>query len=377
VGIKAADDGTLEVTLAAPANFFPAVLCHHSFAPVHASMLALEDWSAQPPLSNGPYYLTERNDERLELTKNAFYWDADRVAVPRLIVRFEDDGAAAARLWNTGNAQWLAGVVELEALADNGSVSVNAMFATHYYYVRSSLKPWNDRRVRRALSIVLPWDEIREGHMLPASTLIYPIPGYPELQGIKQGDFADEARKLLAEACFEGGKGTGELVLRITPSEDSLRIAEIMKRVWEKELGISVRLDTVPFESYYASLKGDDYAVGSTTWIGDFADPYTFLQMWLADSKLNDARYNDPEFEAIVGQSMTQEGKERWSTLAEAEKLLLEGGTVLPISFTPALNVIDTGEIEGWYPNPLDIHPFKYLRYAAFRPLPGVALLRP
>ncbi len=108
--------------------------------------------------------------------------------------------------------------------------------------------------------------------------------------------------------------------------------------------------------------------------IGDFADPYTFLQMWLADSNLNDARYNDPEYEEIVARSMTQEGAERWKTLAEAEKLLIEGGTVLPISYTPALNVIDTNEIEGWFPNPLDIHPFKYFSYAAFRPLPGVAL---
>ena len=374
VGVKAIDERTLEVTLAEPASFFPSVLCHHSFAPVHPSMLAVLDWSAQPPISNGPYYLAERTDEHLRLVKNAFYWDADRISVERLTIRFVGDGAEASHLWNSGNAQWLAGNIDLDALSDRSGVSVNAMFATHYYYIRSSHAPWNDRRIRRALTIVLPWDEIREGHMLPAPTLIFPIPGYPALEGIKQGEFAEEARGLLAEAGYEGGKGLEALTLRITPSEDSDRIAAIMKRVWEKELGISVRVDIVPFDAYYASLKKDDYVVGSSTWIGDFADPYTFLQMWLADSNLNDARYNDPEYEEIVARSMAQEGAERWKTLSEAEKLLLEGGTVLPISYTPALNVIDTAEIEGWFPNPLDIHPFKYFSYAAFRPLPGVAL---
>jgi peptide/nickel transport system substrate-binding protein/oligopeptide transport system substrate-binding protein len=32
------------------------------------------------------------------------------------------------------------------------------------------------------------------------------------------------------------------------------------------------------------------------------------------------------------------------------------------------------GELDGWYPNALDIHPFKYLSFKAARPLPGVAL---
>jgi peptide/nickel transport system substrate-binding protein/oligopeptide transport system substrate-binding protein len=71
---------------------------------------------------------------------------------------------------------------------------------------------------------------------------------------------------------------------------------------------------------------------------------------------------------------MTEDGRKRWETLAEAETLLLSRGTVLPISYSPAINIVDTDEIEGWYPNVLDIHPFKYMSFKSFRPLPGVAL---
>jgi peptide/nickel transport system substrate-binding protein/oligopeptide transport system substrate-binding protein len=96
--------------------------------------------------------------------------------------------------------------------------------------------------------------------------------------------------------------------------------------------------------------------------------------MWRKDSNLNDAHYNDDDYEALLEKSMLEEGNLRWATLADAEKLLLERGSVLPISYSPAINIVDTGELGGWFPNALDIHPFKYLNFRAFRPLPGVAL---
>jgi peptide/nickel transport system substrate-binding protein/oligopeptide transport system substrate-binding protein len=114
--------------------------------------------------------------------------------------------------------------------------------------------------------------------------------------------------------------------------------------------------------------------VGSSTWIGDFADPYTFLQMWRKDSNLNDARHNDEDYEKLMEKSMLEEGETRLATLAEAEKLLLDRGSVLPISYSPAVNIVDVNELDGWFQNALDIHPFKYLSFKAFRPLPGVVM---
>jgi peptide/nickel transport system substrate-binding protein/oligopeptide transport system substrate-binding protein len=146
-----------------------------------------------------------------------------------------------------------------------------------------------------------------------------------------------------------------------------------MAASWNSKLGIPVRIEVIPYDRYFQAMKENNYAVGSSTWIGDFADPYTFLQMWRRDSNLNDAKYDDPGYEALMEKSMNEEGDARLSTLAEAEKLLLEQGAVLPIAFTPALNIVDTNEIDGWFPNALDIHPFKYFSFKAFRPLPGVA----
>lgn len=376
VGIEAPNGGTLIVRLSSPASFFPSMLSHHSFAPVHPSMLGVEDWSATPPISNGPFYVVERRDDRLIMAKNELYWDAGQTSFARLIVRFVADGAESAALWDSGEARWIAGEVDLDALKDRSGIVVNAMFATHYYFIRSGAEPWKDRRVRRALSLALPWGAIREGHYLPADTLIFPIPGYPKPQGLTETHL-EEARELLSQAGYPRGVGLPELLIRITPSQDAARIADLMARAWKEELGVPVRVEVVPFAAYFQSLKRSDYVVGSSTWIGDFADPYTFLQMWRRDSNLNDARYDDQTFEDLIERSMALEGEERWKLLSEAESELLQGGTVIPISYTPALNIIDMNEIDGWFPNALDIHPFKYLSFAAYRPLPGIAGISP
>jgi peptide/nickel transport system substrate-binding protein/oligopeptide transport system substrate-binding protein len=375
VGIQAPDDKTLVVRLNSPASFFPSMLCHHSFSPIHPSMVDKEDWSAAPPLSNGPFYVTENREGALVLAKNERYWDASEVALNRLIIRLVDDLSEAAALWNSGEARWIAGGLNVDELTDVSGIVFNPMFATHYYFIRSVNKPWGDHRLRRALALALPWEQLREGHVLPAKTLIYPISGYPEVAGLEAD--IEEAKRLLVQAGYAGGKGLPELRIRLSPSPDAARIGGLMAAAWMQELGLKVNIDVVPYTQYFQSLKADSYDVGFSTWIGDFADPYTFLQMWRRDSNLNDARYSDDDYEALLDRSMTEEGEKRWETLSKAEKLLLDRGAVLPISHSPAMNIVDTGELEGWFPNALDIHPVKYLAFKAFRPLRGVVLHNP
>lgn len=373
VKIIAKDAQTLEVQLKHPASYFPNMLCHHAFAPVHSSQLNGSKLSEVPPIGNGPYYLVERKTDRLILQKNSLYWDEKKVSFDRIDILFPEDGKAASNLWDSGQVQWLAGAMDIEALRDRSGITVNAMFATHYYFIKSSSEPWNRRELRRALSLALPWEELRADYMLPAKTLIYPIPDYPELEGVFATDL-EEAKNILNAEGYPKGIGLPNIKILITPSKESEKIAQLMQGAWQGGLGIQVEIETVPFSSYYPSLKRKDYTVGFTSWIGDFADPYTFLQMWQTGSNLNDAEYDDEEYEDLITRSMLLEGQERWQVLAEAEKLLLDYGTVLPISHSPAINIINTDEILGWYPNALDIHPYKYLEWASYRPLPGVVL---
>jgi len=382
IGIKALDQRTLVVKLNSPASFFPAMLCHHSFSPIHPSMLNKTDWSPYkagknwvPPVSNGPFQIISMDTESIVMQKSEQYWDSKHVALNKLIIKFTGTADQASHLWNSGEARWISGDVDIDSLTDRSGIQVNVMFATHYYYIRSSEKPWDDYRVRRAMTLVLPWEEIRSGYFLPAETLIFPVAGYPEVKGISETNY-EEALSLMAEAGYKNGKGMPILVIRITPGRDAERVGAIMAKAWKEKLGINVRVEVIPFARYFQSMKESGYTVGSITWIGDFADPYAFLQMFRRDSNLNDARLDDADYEELIERSMIEEGKIRLETLAKAEKLLLDRGVVLPVFFTPALNIVDTGELDGWYPNAMDIHPFKYMAFKAFRPLPGVALIK-
>jgi peptide/nickel transport system substrate-binding protein/oligopeptide transport system substrate-binding protein len=381
VGIIATGLKTLVVKLNSPASFFPAMLCHHSFSPIHPSMLNKDSWSPTgaanwtPPVSNGPFRIDKMDNDGIVMLKNNMYWDRNRVSLNKVIIKFTDTAEEAAHLWNSGEGRWIAGDVDLDALTDRSGIQVNVMFATHYYYIRSEDRPWNDYRIRRAMVLVLPWEEIRQAYYLPAETLIFPITGYPKVQGITEANYG-EAERLMTEAGYAGGAGMPELVIRLTPSSEAARVGSLMARAWRDNLGLNVRVEIVPYERYFTAMKERGYIIGSSTWIGDFADPYTFLQMWRRDSNLNDARHYDAEYEALIEKSMLEEGEVRLTTLAQAEKLLLDRGVVLPIYHSPAVNIVDTGELDGWYPNALDIHPFKYISFKAFRPLPGVALAK-
>jgi peptide/nickel transport system substrate-binding protein/oligopeptide transport system substrate-binding protein len=207
---------------------------------------------------------------------------------------------------------------------------------------------------------------------LPTTRLIPKLPHYPEARGIGENN-TEEALIILEEEGFPKGEGLPEIVIKIPTGFESRRIALVMEQAWEENLEVEVSVEEYDFSEYYGELRNTSYTLGTISWIGDFPDPLTFLQMWTADSNLNDAGYNNPEYESIIDTSMTQSGKKRYRTLAEAEEILLQEAVVLPINHLPAWNLVDLFEIGGWFPNPLDIHPFKYLQKRKFEIGPWIA----
>ncbi|MCF7927783.1 MAG: peptide ABC transporter substrate-binding protein [Spirochaetales bacterium] len=372
VGIRAVSDSVLEVRLTHPAPHFLRVLCHHSFAPVHPSFLQKDDWSEfNTAPANGPYYLLEESEDEMILKKNDLYWDRKNVEVQQIRIIFSDDSEEITRQYNMDKIDWVADSIHVPKVENRDALLLYPMFATHYYYIRSAEPPFDDPGVRRGLALLLPWQEIRRDYPLPATTLIPAIPSYPENEGFAMQD-TEEGMKALEEAGYPEGKGIGSITIRIPDGTEGRRIAGLMKEAWESRLEVEVKKDLIPFPRYYDSLKKTDYTIGSLTWIGDFLDPLTFLQMWTSESNLNDAGYSNPEYDELIDRAMTQYGVSRYQTLAEAEQLLLDTAGVLPVSHSPSLNLIDTDIVAGWFPNLLDIHPFKYIHFEPYPMPPGV-----
>jgi oligopeptide transport system substrate-binding protein len=375
VGIRVVSDKLLEVELEKPAGHFLKLLCHTAFAPLHPSYLNRTGWDASPSLiGNGPFFLAGRSAQGLHLEKNRLYWDAKNVELDSVRVRFFGDPAEASREFEAGRVHW-ATDWDTEALADRSKIVFHPLFATSYFYFVCAEKPWSDARVRRALALLLPWPEIRtEDTLFPTTRLIPAIPGYPELEGIGAADEA-QALKLLAEAGYPGGAGLPTVSIKVPEGDEVQRVAGVMARAWG-ERGIKVAIVPFAYDDYLLEVKKQDYTLGTVTWIGDYPDPLTFLQMWVAGSNLNDARYSSRGFDELIDESLGQEDQLRYQTLGKAETMLLSEAVVLPISHAPAFALIDLEQVEGWFPNVLNIHPFKYLRFRSERVPPGVALTR-
>ncbi len=376
IGIRVISDKILEVELEKPATHFLKLLCHLSFVPVHHSYLNAENWdSSASIIGNGPFYITERSDRELVLSKNNLYWDTQNVEMDIIRVLFIEDAAEISEMFNQGTIDW-ANIWESSLLKNREKIVFNPMFATSYFYFVCTHPPWNDERVRLALTLLLPMEEIRGNQLLFATArLIPPIPSYPKVEGIVKTD-SNKAFSLLKEAGFPEGRGLPLLLIKVAQDSGSEQIAQTMAETWKKMLNLQVSILTYPYNQYLKEVKKTDYVIGSVTWIGDYADPLTFLQMWTESSNLNDARFDDPEFDLLIDTSLGEQGVTRYNTLGKAEEILLSKAVVLPINHTPAFNLIDLDRIEGWFPNVLNIHPFKYFRFRSLRLPPGVVHAR-
>ncbi|HKJ85800.1 MAG TPA: peptide ABC transporter substrate-binding protein, partial [Spirochaetia bacterium] len=375
VGIRAISPRVLEVELTQRATHFLRILCHHSFVPVHPSILETDSWAdpTQIPTS-GPYLVESASDESILLTVNDEYWDRRRIEFEEIRIDFSNDFDAVTTAFNDGEIDWVRGGMNLQAVERTEDIVINPLFATTYYQLSATRAPFDDPRVRRAMALLLPWSEIRSEDFwyVPTANLVPELPSYPAPEGINEQDL-DEALALLDEAGYPGGAGMPTIVISIPSPLEADIVAQRMVESWEEALDVEVDVEVVAYPGYFEFVERETFMVSTISWIGDFADPLTFLDMWTSGSNLNNSRYSNDEYDELISTAMGMTGDERYETLSRAEAMLLADGVVLPVSHSPSINLINLGLIDGWYPNPLDIHPFKFMTPASGRPLPNVA----
>jgi len=278
-------------------------------------------------------------------------------------------------MFNAGEINWLTDLGDTDEIDLQDAIQFAPMFATSYYIWNCARKPWNDGRIRKALALLVPWEEIRsdDNFYSPTANLILPFAGYGKVTGIEKTD-PDAARELFAEAGFEDPASLPPLTIQIPDYPSQVKIAEIMLKAWS-DIGVSVTVEKVPGQDFGRKSRQKPYTLSFSSWIGDFADPVAFLQMWTSDSSLNETAYKNPEYDKLVEKSMAQDGKERLDTLAAAEGILLSDVALMPTNFVSSFNVIDMEYIKGWYVNPLDIHPFKTINFGSIPQPPSFASL--
>jgi oligopeptide transport system substrate-binding protein len=137
------------------------------------------------------------------------------------------------------------------------------------------------------------------------------------------------ARDCLARAGYPGGRGFPRVTLLFNTSEDNRRIGEALQAMWWRTLGIRVELSNQEWGSFLHATTTLDYDLARRSWIGDYLDPTTFLQLLTTNDGNNRTGFSNARYDALLAEaSRTLEPARRFAVLAEAESLALDRGGV-------------------------------------------------
>jgi len=252
-------------------------------------------------------------------------------------------------------------------LLDRADFHVAPYLNTYFYRFNVTRPPFDDVRVRRAFYLAMDPERITKyvtkAGQEPAHSLVPPgLPGYTEVRLPERN--VEEARRLLAEAGYPGGKGFPHAELLFNTSESHKQIAEVLQQQWKEALGIEIELVNQEWKVFLATTRSLDFYMARGGWIGDYLDPYTFLDLWLAASGNNRTGFDDPGYEALLGRaSRTLDPVKRMELLHEAEDWVLNREQiVMPIYTYVVQNLYDDRDFEGLTPNLLNLINLKSVR---------------
>ncbi len=119
------------------------------------------------------------------------------------------------------------------------------------------------------------------------------------------------------------------------------------------------------FQVLLANMRNMDITqVFRTSWMGDYNDAHTFLQIKQSGNPSNLTGYASEEFDSLMRRAAEQTdlGRRRLY-LEEAERVLLADHPVIPLYFYVSKHLVNP-RVLGWGDNVLDYHYSQHLSIA-------------
>jgi oligopeptide transport system substrate-binding protein len=379
LGVRALDSEKLEITLERPTPYFLGLLAHQTAVPLNrASVEAAGRGFTKPGVlvGNGPYVLSAYTPgDRLTLTRNPRFHDAASVAIDREEILPLEDRAAAVRRFEAGEIDSYPdapadGIAYLQRRFP-GELHLSASLGIYYYAFNTKKPPFDDVRVRRALSMSIDREFLAEtiwgGAMAPAYALTP-----PGIEGVNpiESDFAalapidaeTEALKLLAEAGYGPGGKPLHVEIRFNTSETHQTTAIAVADMW-RPLNVTVSFVNADSKTHFAYLRdGGDFDVARAGWLADYPDAQNFLALGRSDNAaLNYSHWSNKQYDALLaGAEDARDPKARAELLTKAEAILLEEAPLAPLMYPQSKNLVSK-RVGGWRANALDRHLTRWL----------------
>lgn len=376
VGVKVLDAASVQITLEAPTPFFLDLAAFPTLRPVHLGSLKKygEDQWLKPGriVTSGAYTVEEwRIYDRIRMVKNPHYWDHNNVALKTVDALALDDPMAMFNFMHTGQAQLMLDKSSIPTALigemKNHPYFHPAPFLGNYFLRFNCTKgPFKDPRVRQAVALAIDKAAITERITrlgeVPATSLVPPgCAGYTPPPG--PGYDLEKARQLLAEAGHPGGKNFPNVTYLYNKKDIDNSVAVELQNMLKQGLGINLSLVNQEWKVYLGSLNTLNYDIARSSWVGDYNDPNTFLDMFITDGGNNRTGWSNKQYDGLIAAAAKElDPARRYAILAEAETLLVSGESVIaPLYYYVGVQMYDPQTVGGVEANLLDVHPIQFV----------------
>jgi oligopeptide transport system substrate-binding protein len=317
-------------------------------------------------VTNGAFCLQRADAEGFRLHRSRHYRDAAGVRLAGVQFTRVDSLKMARLLVAAGRVDMMGPIPEgrLAPLpTDRRTIEATEMaLIVSSLDLNTSRGPLKDPRVRRALSLALDRAaSIRAAGpnlMVPALAWVPDMPGRPGLKILREDPA--EARRLLAEAGYPGGKDFPVLVMPVSPAWRSYTYLQDWTDSWYRELGIRTYMAYQTNAQRAELQKTGDYDIIFNGLIATVPDAGDMLGAFAMPGMYSASRWEDAETVRLMGQADRKTGTERLALLEQIERRVMDAVPTIPTVFEHRRTLL-AAEVGGWYADPLGRQSLKRL----------------
>ena len=358
LGVTAVDDKTLEVQLNVPVSYFLSLMYFPTYYPVNQAFFeSCGDTFATSPettLSNGAFVLTsyEPAATAFELVKNEDYYDADKVQLAGLNYQVIQDSQQALMSYQNGDLDTtLLNGEQVDQVKDDPEFT--SVGAGYLWYISPNIKEVPELanlNLRLAMTLALDRDSICNDVLKDGCAPTYTaVP--PEFAAGPDGSDFSADQTMFADACaydpdkaleyYEAAKtelsqDTFTFDMVVDADDAPQKVAQVVKEQLETTLpGMTINLTIEPKKQRVEDMQNGNFQLGLTRWGPDYADPMTYLGMWVTDNSNNYGFWSNADYDAIIAECTTgdlcTDPEGRWSALYDAEKIVMDEAVIFPL----------------------------------------------
>ena len=390
LGVTAIDEKTLQVELEVPVSFFPSLMYFPTFYPINQAFYEScgdGEYGTSPStfLCNGAFMLSDYVPGAASMTvvKNPDYYNADQVSLNSITYQVVGSSDQALTGFKSNNLD-IAVVSgdQVAAVKDDASLSENLKVtgAGYMWYLSysqtenaSSDGSLANANLRLAISNSIDRESLVDNYVMDGSLATYTaVPPQFAASATTGEDFSADQTKFAEYIGFDVEKAQGfyeaakaelgadtfqfTMIYGNNEGDEVAKVAQAIKEQVEAALpGVTIDLQAMTKAERLEKMQNDDYCIALTRWGPDYADPMTYLGMWITNNANNYGFWSNADYDQLIKDctsgAYVSDYDARWAALYEAETLVLQEAVICPLYTKANANLIAAG-LEG-----VEFHP--------------------